>query len=191
MPTYPSIYIYIYIYMYILYTHTHARTYACMHACMHACMMYTHIHIHVHTYVHTYIHTYMHTCTHALFCVVMVTAFASRFRPMMRVSFCQGPTPYIPIDLIAQLPPPQVECLNSMPKHTMSDVLDQTGLESRQTYREIAREICLSGMLWRTAVWSCQDVSAIVEKASHVAAALGYSTTSNSVALNSPSSAQL
>ncbi|CAE7476930.1 KCNH7 [Symbiodinium sp. CCMP2592] len=56
-----------------------------------------------------------------------------------------------------------VECLNSMPKHTMSDVLDQTIL----------------------------DVSAIVEKASHVAAALGYSTTSNSVALNSPSSAQL
>lgn len=56
-----------------------------------------------------------------------------------------------------------VECLNSMPKHTMSDVLDQTVL----------------------------DVSAIVEKASHVAAALGYSTTSNSVALNSPSSAQL
>lgn len=56
-----------------------------------------------------------------------------------------------------------VECLNSMPKQAMSDVLDQTVL----------------------------DVSAIVEKASHVAAALGYSPTSNSVALSSPSSAQL
>ena len=76
-----SIYIYIYIHTCILYTHMHAHTHACMHV---------YPHTYTRTYIRTYIHTYMHTCTHALFCVVMVTAFASRFRPMMRVSFCQG-----------------------------------------------------------------------------------------------------